>query len=52
MHGNGWAWPWGTPSQCALAARIASCFALGADGVSAAHPGACSSRVTSSRQLR
>ena len=36
-------------SQSALAASVASRYALGADGVGAAHPGACGSRVTSSR---
>ena len=50
MHGCGWG-QWGSQraQQRTVAASVASRYALGADGVGAARPGARGSRVTASR---
>ena len=49
MHGCGWDSGAARQRSSALAASVASRYALGADGVGAAHPGARGSRVTASR---
>ena len=50
MHvGAGWdSGEWGS-QRARMAASVTSRYALGADGVGAAHPGARGSRVTASR---
>ena len=49
MHGCGWDSGAARERSSALAASVASRYALGADGVGAARPGARGSRVTASR---
>ena len=49
MHGCGWESGAARERSSALAASVASRYALGADGVGAARPGARGSRVTASR---
>ena len=49
MHGCGWDSGAARQRSSALAASVASRYALGADGVGAARPGARGSRVTASR---
>ena len=46
MHGCGWDSGAARERSSALAASVASRYALGADGVGAARPGARGSRVT------
>ena len=49
VHGCGWDSGAARERSSALAASVASRYALGADGVGAARPGARGSRVTASR---
>ena len=49
MHGCGWDSGAARKRSSALAASVASCYALGADGMGAARSGARGSWVTASR---